>query len=548
MCAEFITIPMTTDPDDLAQEAYDFLESVVPGFDPHAGNIETWLIAAIARIVAVLMDLSTDVPPAIFRYLGQKIFSIQPIEDVPASGTVTFTMVDAAGYTVPAGTNVAIADAGDTEYGFVTVADLVIPPTATTGDVGIVASVPGAAANSLTAVPELRDSLAFVASIALIGETSSGTDAEDDDTYLNRLRGQLQLLTPRFVLARDAAALAQNVDGVFRAVAIDNYDTDHNLLTANQASFELGTIAGWAAGVNCSIAASSAFVADGAKSLELTSTASGDMTATTTTGTGGIVVHPGMEFTAILQAEAAASARSITAGIVWYNSGGSVISTSRGTPVTDSTSNFATQASVTATAPATAAYAAVEARVAATGGASEKHYIDKIALREGVSIAWKAGGSPATGVEKMIAVCPVDETGAAVSSGVKTTLEAFLEAMREINFKVHVIDPTFTTVPISWAGVCFDGFDTADVQTRGDAALAAFLDPASFGQSPFGDTRDWNLVTIVRYLEAAQALNSVEGLNYLTSLTINGVAADLQLYGVVPLPQAGAIVGVVSAP
>lgn len=545
--AEYITPTIEQDPEDLEPIAWQFLETVEPGFDPYDGNLEAAIVQACARIIAEIAVMCGDVPYAIFRVFGQLVGTI-PDEATAATGSVTFTMIDNAGYTIDAGTTMSLAATGDRRVAFATVEDVTIAPASTvSASTAIVALEEGVVTTGLSGVPLLETSNAFVSSIALVGSTSGGQDAELDEVYLNRLRSRLQLLSSSFVLARDAAILARDVAGVDRAVAIDNYDADHNTLTANQASLEVDTT-GWAAGTNCTIARSIAHAIDGTASLELSSTAGGDMTATTTTGTGGEAVNAGVTYTARAQAKAGVSARSVTAGIVWYTAAGAVISTSLGAAVADSAANFDTAIDVTAAAPATAAFAAVQVKVAATGAASEEHYFDRIAFREGKSTAWKAGGTAATGAERMIAVCAIDTAGVTVGDLVQTEIAATLEALREVNFRVHVLDPTSNSIDIAFTAVCYDAYEPADVQTRALAAITAFLSPADWGQPRYGDERDWELIDVVRYLEVAEALQRVDGLDYITSLTVNGAGANVTMVGAVPLPAAGTVTGTVTAP
>jgi hypothetical protein len=66
-----------------------------------------------------------------------------------------------------------------------------------------------------------------------------------------------------------------------------------NQLTANQSSLESDATTGWAAGANTTIAASATWVQDGSYSLRMTASASGTVSATTPTGTSGVVCSPG---------------------------------------------------------------------------------------------------------------------------------------------------------------------------------------------------------------------------------------------------------------
>lgn len=224
---DYIFPPITTEPDDLAAEAFAYLEDAMPGWSPAPGNLEVWLTEALAQLAGELADVEAMVPTAIFRYFGATLLNLPPHDAVPASATSAWTMIDALGYTIPAGTLVGIPITGDELAPFEVVDDVVIAPGATTAtSVVLVAVEPGVAANGLTTAPEVIDALDSVESVALEAPTSGGVDAELDAAYLGRLRELLTLLSPRPILADDFAALARTVAGVDRATAIDNYNLD----------------------------------------------------------------------------------------------------------------------------------------------------------------------------------------------------------------------------------------------------------------------------------------------------------------------------------
>jgi hypothetical protein len=161
-----------------------------------------------------------------------------------------------------------------------------------------------------------------------------------------------------------------------------------NVLNANQASLETNTD-GWVALTNCSVTRSTAQASDGAASLALTATASGDMVATTTTATA-FAVTPSTKFSATAEFRSAVTPRSTAVGIVFRNSAGATISTVFGTEGNDSTSAF-TQRVVTAVAPVTAVTALVAVKVV-TASTSEVHFVDKIAFHAGDEPFWTRGG------------------------------------------------------------------------------------------------------------------------------------------------------------
>jgi uncharacterized phage protein gp47/JayE len=155
-------------------------------------------------------------------------------------------------------------------------------------------------------------------------------------------------------------------------------------------------------------------------------------------------------------------------------------------------------------------------------------------------------GDDSTDNERMITVVVVDEDGQPVSAPTKAEVDAYLTSLREVNFIVYVEDPIYTTVDVTFTAVAHAGWDPAEVETAAEAAISDFLSPATWGRSPEGDPSAWTNETTVRYLEVATILNNVEGLNYLTALTVDGGTTDVTLDGVAPLPEAGTIAGTVT--
>jgi hypothetical protein len=224
---EYIEIPFESDPDALAQEAFDYLQGQISNWQPSEGQFDVWLIRAIGRIGAEVQDIASAVPTTIFRYAGANLFGIPPIDALPALGQTTWVMSDNAGYTIPVGTLVGVRVSGDTLIPFQTVNAVTIPNGSTStaaGEIQIQAVNPGAEGTGLTGAIELIDSVANVSTITLVGLTTGGIDAESDEEYLSRLTLELQLLTPRPIIPSDFSALALSIPGVHRAVTLDGYD------------------------------------------------------------------------------------------------------------------------------------------------------------------------------------------------------------------------------------------------------------------------------------------------------------------------------------
>lgn len=225
---EYLTVPIEVDQQDVLQLAYTYIQTYFPNWKPADGNLDVAILEAMSTDAASLRELATSVPDTIFRWFGATIVQVQPIDATPATSTATFTMIDTAGYTVPAGTQVAIPATGDTSVVFETLVDAVVAPGASNiAGVSIQAVDDGAAGSALGTPGEtiqLIDSLAFVSGVTLDAETAGGVDAETDETYLTRLVHEMQLLSPRLIIPSDFTQDAKDQTGVTRALAIDGYN------------------------------------------------------------------------------------------------------------------------------------------------------------------------------------------------------------------------------------------------------------------------------------------------------------------------------------
>lgn len=163
------------------------------------------------------------------------------------------------------------------------------------------------------------------------------------------------------------------------------------------------------------------------------------------------------------------------------------------------------------------------------------------------------GGTPAaqTGVAGAVTVAVQGPTGEPVSTGSKTRIETALEADRVLNIDVHVIDPTYTLINVSFTAKCYPDYDPATVEAAGEAAISTLLSPATWGQPVGGDQRDWIDEPTVLRLDLVGALYKVAGIRHVTALTlaINPAAlgtADLTLPGPAGLPRPNTIAGTVT--
>lgn len=115
------------------------------------------------------------------------------------------------------------------------------------------------------------------------------------------------------------------------------------------------------------------------------------MEARQATAPSGIAVTAGRQYLLQGWLRAATAGRTARVGVNWRTAGGSLVGTSAGSAITDTTGGW-TLSTAAITCPATATVAQVFASVTAPGGAAEVHYVDDVSL-----IAMPAGLDSVTG-------------------------------------------------------------------------------------------------------------------------------------------------------
>lgn len=553
--SDYIDAPIETDPQTLADDAYTYLQSQIPGWQPSDGNLETLLVEAMTSIQAELRDTASAVPTSIFRYFGG-LLGVDPIDEAPSQVLTTWTAIDNKGYTIEAGTLIGFRVGGDEIVQFEVQNEVTIPAGSTTTGVGAVLAVAvesGAANNGLGGVGEAMELISppldWVSTIIMAEATGHGTDEEDDETYLSRLTIKLRLLTIRPVLPADFILAARDAAlGAERIMATDLYRPDHNLLTINQSNVETNTT-GFEVESNCTIARSTIVAAEGVASLMLTASAAGDMGARTLQGVSGVVVSPNADYTVLASCRADVGARNVQIGIRWYDSGGGVITTSLASQVSVPNTGFL-QVTHTARSPFNAAYMAIVVIQKSAVGAGERLWVDKWAVRKGYNTVWSVGTTPATGNEKAVSLWVQDSAGEALSGSLMAQLQAYLQTIREVNFLIFVEKPMYTTIDVTFVARAKPGANTTDVDAAAEQAVRDYLSPANWGNITGAD-REWLETTTVRWGELYAAINGAEGVDYVSTLqlAIQGQTlgtSDVVIQGPAALTRAGTINGTVS--
>jgi hypothetical protein len=219
-----ITDPITVDPEDHFAIFVEQMQAAFPGWLPSDPQADTNVGLGFASITAQVAETAADVDTSIYRYAGAFLHGVPPIEAVAASSTITIAASATVGGTVDAGFTIALTGLDDQLVAFQTTQAVTLAAAGTEAGVPVIAVEAGEAGNDLSGTVERVDSLAFVDTVTLDAATSGGSDAEDDEVYLERLTQELRLQAPRPILPRDFSQLAKRIAAVDSAITLDGYN------------------------------------------------------------------------------------------------------------------------------------------------------------------------------------------------------------------------------------------------------------------------------------------------------------------------------------
>ena len=215
------------DPQDLIDVAVDTAQTSLPDWDPREGNVEVVLLEAQAAIAAETVYAVNRVTAAVMRTLIG-LYGVTPDPGSPPTCTVRFTVGDALGHDVPAGTRVALPAGGEglDDLVFATDAALAIPAGSNTGVVAATGLVSTGIVNNTAAgtAMQVLDAVVFVDRAVLASDVAGGRSPEAPDLFLDRASARLRRLVETLVLPEHFVARALEDPRVARAFTVDNYD------------------------------------------------------------------------------------------------------------------------------------------------------------------------------------------------------------------------------------------------------------------------------------------------------------------------------------
>lgn len=129
-----------------------------------------------------------------------------------------------------------------------------------------------------------------------------------------------------------------------------------------------------------------------------------------------------------------------------------------------------------------------------------------------------------------ITVAVLGENGAALSGPAKAAIEADMEDAAIAILDVHVVDIVVVTIPFVTQVHRLPGFTDAAVQDAVEDAIRAYIDPLN-----------WQWGAVIRLNEMIALIDRAAGVDYVITVTINGVAGNYTLTNPASLPKAGTV-------
>ena len=169
--------------------------------------------------------------------------------------------------------------------------------------------------------------------------------------------------------------------------------------------------------------------------------------------------------------------------------------------------------------------------------------------------------NPADGTwtnERTVTLILTGPDGLPVAASTKQLVADQLEALREVNWVVNIIDATYDPVPVTFAAVAYVGQNVDTVTANVVANLTAYLDPSRFRLGELSPAISGGEVInpptagqpirrqVIRLYDLVALIDNTLGVDYVQTVTVAGAAADYTLPDHYSLPTAGTITGTIT--
>jgi hypothetical protein len=159
---------------------------------------------------------------------------------------------------------------------------------------------------------------------------------------------------------------------------------------------------------------------------------------------------------------------------------------------------------------------------------------------------------------RMVTLILAGVDGYPLPADVKDAVKLMLENLREVNWTVNYLDPTFTPIDVTYEVMAFAGQDGATVKDACDQALTDYLTPINYRLNEASPSTAGGEViyppngtgtTRQQYIyvnELIALLDRCLGVDRVVTVTINGAAQDFLMPDPYSFPEPGAITGTVT--
>lgn len=224
--AGYIIVPILQDAESAEKVQLEVVRQAFASFRADDADPMTVFARSTAVLYSEVAATATRVGEEVFRFYGRALAGLPPLDELPAVGQVTVTAQDTNGpYVVPEGLELKGFGPLGEEIGFRTLAEGVIPNGSLTVTLDVEASEDGEDGNGVSGAGDFSEYVSYLVAVEFVGTTSAGRDREPDETYLDRLKLENAIKSPRPILPFHFEVLARRF-GAYRALALNGYDPD----------------------------------------------------------------------------------------------------------------------------------------------------------------------------------------------------------------------------------------------------------------------------------------------------------------------------------